>query len=356
MGACSSKDVKENPIVLPITQNEKKQAFTPSTPDFNKNFDICKTETVHLQPYVHCFFEAKGAFPGVYEEPFTEKIILFEGQNAREMCSGEIIGITCRKGLKEGVNQDNFVVVSKPPYMFAAVFDGHGVNGHFVSDLAGKILPEVLLADIEMSLDPVFSIRDCFRKTQEIIKKKCAELEVDCSLSGCTATAILLAHKKMYVSHLGDSRAILTKRYQDKLVPVPLTNDHKASDPIEKSRILRHGGHVEKTSGTELERVFLPVGCPQGLTITRAFGDTAFTQVGVISEPFIKECKIRNGDEFVVICSDGVWEFMSNYEVSSAIEKNKQNASNDIAKFAWDRWIENTDDVVDDITVVIIPL
>ena len=161
----------------------------------------------------------------------------------------------------------------------------------------------------------------------------------------------------MFTCHLGDSRAVLLKKYQNKLIALPLTTDHKASDPIEKSRILRNGGSIDKIHGTEIERVFIAKDSNQGLAITRAFGDTAFTYIGVISEPYIKELKINNDDEFVVICSDGVWEFIKNYEVAKILEVNKsENAANALAKLAWSRWIEETQDIVDDITVVIIPL
>ena len=53
-----------------------------------------------------------------------------------------------------------------------------------------------------------------------------------------------------------------------------------------------------------------------GLAMTRSFGDQAAAQVGVISTPEILEMNLVEGDQFMIIASDGVWEFLSNEEVA----------------------------------------
>ncbi|OMJ72092.1 hypothetical protein SteCoe_29544 [Stentor coeruleus] len=357
MGSCAIQRVKQNAIIKSSTKFHTKKENSPLTPDLNLNFEICTTETAHLQPYVNFFFEVKGLIPSSKEEPFSEKPLKFIGNKAKDLCSGENIGLTCRKGLNDHMNQDNLTIVSKPPYLFAGVFDGHGDSGHIISEQVCRFLPQILLEDIEMSVDPIDCIKNSFAKTQDSIKRKCAEINIDCEYSGCTATVILITQNSMFTCHLGDSRAVLLKKYQNKLISVPLTTDHKASDPIEKSRILRNGGNIGKIHGTEIERVFESKDSNQGLAITRAFGDTAFTKIGVVSEPYVKEHRITSDNEFVVICSDGVWEFVKNYEVAKVLEVNKSEmAANALAKLAWNRWIEETQDIVDDITVLIIPL
>jgi len=52
-----------------------------------------------------------------------------------------------------------------------------------------------------------------------------------------------------------------------------------------------------------------------GLAMSRSFGDHAAAEVGVISEPEILEMNLIEDDKFIVIASDGVWEFLSNDEV-----------------------------------------
>lgn len=54
--------------------------------------------------------------------------------------------------------------------------------------------------------------------------------------------------------------------------------------------------------------------------MSRSLGDKAGREVGVISEPDIYEILIKEDDKFIVIASDGVWEFLSNSDVISTIE------------------------------------
>lgn len=42
-------------------------------------------------------------------------------------------------------------------------------------------------------------------------------------------------------------------------------------------------------------------------------------RVGVISDPEIEYLEINKDDKFIVIASDGVWEFLSNEEVVKII-------------------------------------
>ena len=57
-----------------------------------------------------------------------------------------------------------------------------------------------------------------------------------------------------------------------------------------------------------------------GLAMSRSFGDHAAVEVGVISEPEILEMNLVEDDKFIVIASDGVWEFLSNEEVVKIVE------------------------------------
>lgn len=52
-----------------------------------------------------------------------------------------------------------------------------------------------------------------------------------------------------------------------------------------------------------------------GLAMSRSLGDKAGREVGVISEPDIYEILLKEEDKFIIIASDGVWEFLSNQDV-----------------------------------------
>jgi serine/threonine protein phosphatase PrpC len=49
-----------------------------------------------------------------------------------------------------------------------------------------------------------------------------------------------------------------------------------------------------------------------GLAMSRSFGDGAAAEVGVIADPEILEMNLTEQDKFIVLASDGVWEFLSN--------------------------------------------
>jgi len=57
-----------------------------------------------------------------------------------------------------------------------------------------------------------------------------------------------------------------------------------------------------------------------GLAMSRSLGDKSGREVGVISEPEIFELILKEEDRFIVIASDGVWEFLSNEEVQNCLQ------------------------------------
>jgi len=49
--------------------------------------------------------------------------------------------------------------------------------------------------------------------------------------------------------------------------------------------------------------------------MSRSFGDEIVRSVGVISDPEIREIELEEQDKFIIMASDGIWEFMTNREV-----------------------------------------
>lgn len=54
--------------------------------------------------------------------------------------------------------------------------------------------------------------------------------------------------------------------------------------------------------------------------MSRSFGDYIASKVGVISEPEILSHKIDFKEGFIVIGSDGIWEFLSNEKVVEIVK------------------------------------
>ena len=53
--------------------------------------------------------------------------------------------------------------------------------------------------------------------------------------------------------------------------------------------------------------------------MSRSFGDKIAHSVGVSAEPEVKESILGPLDKFIVIASDGVWEFLSNEDVAGIV-------------------------------------
>ncbi|OTN63678.1 putative Protein phosphatase 2C [Plasmodium knowlesi] len=169
----------------------------------------------------------------------------------------------------------------------------------------------------------------------------------------------ILTEKKLYVAYVGDSRAVLGRRkkgFPDVLEAFDLTKDHKPNSAAEKKRIINSGGQVLKLEGDIPYRVFLKNKFYPGLAMSRAIGDTIGHQIGIISEPDFMEIKINEDEDILVlICSDGVWEFISSEEAINLIYEfgydNVQDAVENLAKESWDRWLNEEENIVDDITI-----
>lgn len=66
-------------------------------------------------------------------------------------------------------------------------------------------------------------------------------------------------------------------------------------------------------------RVWLKTETFPGLAMSRSIGDFVASTVGVISEPEIMEYTINSNSKFIIIASDGVWEFLSNEEIMNFV-------------------------------------
>ena len=93
--------------------------------------------------------------------------------------------------------------------------------------------------------------------------------------------------------------------------------------------------------------------------MSRSIGDDVATSVGVTWEPEIYECVLENEDCFLVLASDGVWEFIESAEVINMIGKHYEAdtleaACDELLKESHAKWTVEDDTVVDDITFIIV--
>ena len=127
---------------------------------------------------------------------------------------------------------------------------------------------------------------------------------------------------------------------------------------------MRCGGRIDSFRDHNREpigplRVWLLKEDVPGLAMTRSFGDEVASRVGVNGEPEILELDLAKDDKFIILASDGVWEFLSNDEVAKIVApffeiKNAEKAAEALVRESYLRWKKEEEGIVDDITCVII--
>jgi serine/threonine protein phosphatase PrpC len=95
-----------------------------------------------------------------------------------------------------------------------------------------------------------------------------------------------------------------------------------------------------------------------GLAMSRSFGDRVAAQAGVISVPEIYETRVTMDDKFLIIASDGIWEFIPNDEAVEMVvpfwrRGDPEGACDKLIQEAVKNW-EQEDEVIDDITVIVV--
>ena len=272
---------------------------------------------------------------------------------------------TCTKAGCSGLgivktNQDSFFIKEKflddENKFFFGVCDGHGEKGHIISQYVSEKLPEYIK---NVNYD---SITNEFKKiNNEIYDNK----NIESRMSGTTVSSIIITPEKIISINLGDSRSILFKYENGFYTYKNMTRDHKPSEKDESLRIINNNGRIKRCYDEELkkylgpERVWLKNKEEPGLAMTRSIGDKIAHSIGVIDEPEFKIHEYDGSEKFIVIASDGIWEYLGGddcikivkkfYEEDYAVDK----ASFALVKEAFDKW-KRKEVVIDDITVILI--
>jgi serine/threonine protein phosphatase PrpC len=166
---------------------------------------------------------------------------------------------------------------------------------------------------------------------------------------------------ELILAHAGDSRGVLYCGG----VAKHSTLDHKPNLPEEKKRIEGAGGRVV-FDGYYNYRVFAKSGTYPGLNMSRALGDTrAHDDAGLTAEPDVTRLKLKefrknNADLTLLICTDGVWEFIEDQQALVHFKKDNnklsqgQKAVNDLAQESFEKWMQDSEnEISDDITVLV---
>ena len=314
---------------------------------------------------------------------------IFKGKKIKCMHDLSKTGLS---GDDKKVNQDNYFIfknfVQGFENIFMGVCDGHGYYGHEVSGYIKENLPmdlnhmiktkklNILTDDISSIIKTAFILEN-----KSLLRNK----QIDSDLSGSTCVSVIYTPQKLIIANIGDSRCVLGKclekdqniekeekiigeeekdRKGKKWVAKNLSRDHKPTIPEEAERILKKGGRIRPMKDDDGEyigplRVYMKEKDMPGLAMTRSFGDYFGSTAGVISEPEVTEYFFKEEDKFMVLASDGLFEFMESQEVIEIIKDYYE--KNDIVgcceylyKESTRKWLKEEEDTIDDITIILV--
>ena len=296
-------------------------------------------------------------------------------------------------GLFKEINEDKIIVINQikkpasskmktwPKISYFGIFDGHGGEG--CSEFLKNNLLNYLIDNKNFPFDIKTGLTESFEKAEEeFFKLKCSGDIEHCDKSGSCALVSILFDNKIYIANLGDSRAIMSMSSGTKVKQ--LTNDHKPDNPKEFERVIKNGSKIyiddnddphrdpsklnfikdkaelerAKSNNKSNEEMIFRV-YPSDLAVTKSIGDIKAKkkefggkQGSIINKPDIFIHDINSTDDFLVMGCDGIFDDLSNQEVSDAAwfvfknlskEKNydihelSQDACDIIMKFALEK-------------------
>ena len=273
------------------------------------------------------------------------------------------------------VNQDSFLVLQNQynfkDFNIFSVLDGHGVNGHLVSRFVTKYFTSFFKNNKKMNQYINDEDTVCYRLKKneyDILKRAFRHAErdisknsdIDANFSGTTCVMVFQIGEKLICANVGDSRAIIVKGTDNNLDIKPLSIDQKPNDPEESKRIEENGGEIsqyeEDGEKSGPFRVWKKGEVYPGIAMSRSIGDLIASTLGVIPEPKFIEDKVDKDTKFIVVASDGVWEFLDNKAVTDIVmpyyKKNDPDGACKALIKESTEWWNKEDIVVDDITVV----
>jgi len=201
---------------------------------------------------------------------------------------------------------------------FYGVFDGHGGKdaAHYVRDN----LPRIIVEDADFPLELEKVVKRSFVETDSKFAETFSHHKG--LSSGTTALTAMIFGRSLLVANAGDCRAVLSRRG----TAIEMSKDHRPCCINERKRVESLGGYVDD-------------GYLNGqLAVTRALGDwhlDGMKEMGepggpLSAEPELKMITLTKDDEFLIIGSDGIWDFFSNQNAVDFARRKLQQDHNDL--------------------------
>ena len=186
-----------------------------------------------------------------------------------------------------------------PNKIIFGLFDGHG----------GSKVSKFLQENFPIYLKKMMPFTNYFQGFVNLFKVLDDQVrELNCPDAGSTATIVYIERqinkKYLYCINIGDSRCIII----NKKGIMRLSKDDRVEEPEEKERIIKEGGVIYNG------RIY------GVLMLSRCFGDWNIKNYGVSCEPHIAKIELNEDDLYLVIASDGVWDYMKDEEFKVLME------------------------------------
>lgn len=286
-----------------------------------------------------------------------------------------------------------------------AVYDGHGVNGHDCAQFAKKDIPRSVAKFVRQKRSTMHIARlkaegkstkgafqphlwstlteeeygECCLKAFAETNKALHEMEsINDKLSGTTVVTVNFHRGRMTVCNLGDSRALMGSLETDGTVQaIPLSTDQTPYRKDERERLEAAGAEIKsidqlkgrasldidwgdvteeeiENPHTDPPRVWVKGNEFPGTAFTRSIGDAVAENIGVIAEPEIISRELTQKDKYLVVATDGLFEFLKNKQVLEICQKSGDpvDACERLRKAAYEQWTEH-ENRVDDITIIV---
>jgi len=279
------------------------------------------------------------------------------------------------------LNQDKVTVISpftlgasKPPASthFFGVFDGHGKFGTECAVYVQQHLPKNFShTEAFKAGDFETAFAESYVQTNNDIHMQEKLGHFSDMMSGTTCISAFLYGRTLYVANVGDSRAIMGVRDPDTLAlrAEALSIDQTPFREDERQRVRRCGARVltmdqiegyrdinEQNFGSEEDddgdppRLWCQDGAYPGTAFTRSIGDQVAERIGVFAEPELLRRELAKEDEFLLIASDGVFEFLSSQAVVDIVVQydDALEACHALVSEAYRLWLQyevRTDDI-----------
>lgn len=229
--------------------------------------------------------------------------------------------------------KDNSVILEPDSSIkfIIGLFDGHGGPDAsvFTRDNLPKFLQEFF--STRTNNEPTEALREAMIAFDTYLIKSLAA-KPGLEKTGTCALYLINLNNRLFVVNIGDSKAIVSHSYGSPVQDLVVI--HRPDVESEAARIVKEGGHAYRNHNTvipqnhglfqlvnRIQKMPLRV-FPGNLSVSRTLGDANIknTHPGIIiSAPYVTELK---GDfRYLLLGSDGVFDMLTNNDLSSIVEK-----------------------------------